>query len=164
MAPRIIFAFTLLAMSACAFGLPRGHESPETMLQHIYASYRPWDGHGPARGEVFDAALLELFRRDDECSKVSGPVGAVDFDPFLDSQAFDDEGGISKPAIRLVSRDPAVTYEVTFRLFPRLPDSAQRKLLYTFVRENENWRIADIAYEKGLSLKQLLSQACPPPI
>ena len=164
MAPRITIALTLLAMSACAFGRPGGHESPETMLQHIYASYRPWDGKGPARNEVFDSALMELFRRDDECSKVDGPTGTIDFDLFLDSQDFDGDGGISKPVLRVVSKDYPVIYEVTFRLFPKLPGSAQRKLLYTFVREKENWRIADIAYDKGLSLKQLLSQPCPPPI
>lgn len=164
MIPKTLFALLLLTASAWGHAqvqLPdHGFRSPEKLLRYIYSAYRPWRGNEVARDKIFDTELLDLFQRDEFCSKAGGGVGSVDFDPFLDAQDFDDEKGISIPRLRVVGNHTPDVYEVSFRLFPRLPGDSQRKLLYTFVGSNGTYRIADIAYSKGYSLKQLLSQPC----
>lgn len=156
----LILTLVLFTLALDAFAEPAGGETPEAILQRVYASYRPWRGKEIARDEqLFDAALAKLIRRDDACAKSAGEVGALDFDPFLDAQDFDEEG-ISKPMIRALGKGNSARYEVRFRLFPNIPDSPQRKLLYSFVKLKQGWRISDIAYSHGQSLRKILSRAC----
>jgi hypothetical protein len=143
----------ILAFSICFGGTA---ETPEVFIQKIYMSdHKPMSKRGidftkrESLARYFDGDLTDLFIKDFECrKKEQGGVCNLDFDPILDAQDFDEKTKDLK--IVNVSGQPNV-FNVTFT------NLGTRTLIYNLKKTPKGWRISDIKYPEGPSLKELLS-------
>lgn len=137
-------------------------EQAVDLLKRLYAEHQPWRQQdvmkGAALEKFFEQSLYRLYRRDRDCQAPGWGVGLLDFDPILDGQDFDDQG-ISSPTFQNVGQRDAATYLVTFQLFPKLSETRQ-EVQYRLRKSGKEWRIFDIGYSKGRSLRQILSSPC----
>ena len=97
-------------------------------------------------GRYFDTALLRLYLRDQRESK--GEVGRLDGDPLYNAQDIE----IKDFTISLPETGGGVT-RVTVR-FKNLGKPARVIFVLSHVRDG--WRISDILYDDGSSLKKIL--------
>lgn len=96
----------------------------------------------------FDAALTDLFITDAECQQREHGICNLDFDPIYDAQDFGDKTTSLK--VSKVEGKPG-QFAVTFT------NIGTRTLIYTLNKTRDGWRISDIRYSKGGSLKAILS-------
>ena len=121
---RLLIALALLVAGAFpAFA----YDSPADLLKALYTPY--------SKGESFDwntwdeaqfrsKHLNELFDKDSK--EANGEVGRLDFDPYIDGQAYQ------------ITGDTA-TVEVTFKNFDTAED-----LTFTLVKEADGWKVDDV--------------------
>jgi Protein of unknown function (DUF3828) len=97
-------------------------------------------------GAYFEKGLLSLFLKDESESK--GEVGKLDFDPLYAAQDFD----IKDFSVALVAeqKDSA---EVTAS-FKNIGTS--KKIVFLLLPSAQGWRITDIKYSDGSTLKGIL--------
>jgi hypothetical protein len=137
-------------------------EQAVDLLWQLYAEHQPWRGQtvmkGAALEKFFEHSLYRLYRRDRDCQAPGWGVGLLDFDPILDGQDYDDQG-ISTPTIKNVGQRDSGTYQVSFQLYPKFPET-RREVQYHLRKSAKEWRIFDIGYSKGRSLRQILSSPC----
>ncbi len=148
----------LLAMWSPIYSAEQGID----LLKELYAEHQPWRQRsvldGSALERFFDHSLYLLYRRDKECQAPDWGVGLLDFDPILDGQDYDDNG-ISIPTFRNISQRESGAYSVIFLLYPKLPET-RREVGYRLAKSGKEWRISDIRYSGGRSLRQILSSPC----
>ena len=94
----------------------------------------------------FDASLLKLYLKDKREAK--GEVGRLDGDPLYNAQEIEiKDFSISAP--ETAARDTRVTVR-----FKNLGKPA--RVVYVLSRTANQWRISDIRYDDGSSLKKIL--------
>ncbi|PYJ53144.1 MAG: hypothetical protein DME82_14735, partial [Verrucomicrobia bacterium] len=97
--------------------------------------------------KYFDKELTALFLKDAECQKREQGVCNLDFDPIYDAQDFEKTTNLQ---ITAVAGQPDL-FKVTFT------NLGTRTLVYKLTNTPSGWRISDIKYAEGPSLKETLS-------
>jgi Protein of unknown function (DUF3828) len=148
-----------LALSAAA---PAPIADPPEVIRRLYAAHQPWkhkwlEYDDPAvAARYFDDSLIALFRKDEEEAAQAKDASCLDFDPFLQAQDFDD-AGITEPKIRPLSRGRDVAYEVAFTGKSEAWKNWNFRAVYVLVKTGKGWRVHDIEFAKGGSLRKTLS-------
>ena len=146
---------SVLITSAACFGADAKKSSPEDFIRSLYRFHQPWgnqpDWFGDKRtlSKYFDKELTALFIKDDECEKREQGVCNLDFDPIYDAQDFDEK--TTNLQIAAVVDQPD-SFKVTFT------NIGTRTLVYRLTNTPNGWRISDIKYSEGPSLKEILSR------
>jgi hypothetical protein len=146
----ISFVFT----SAVCLGADTKTSSPEDFIRSLYHFHQPgketpdWFGDKQTLSKYFDKELTALFLKDDECAKREQGVCNLDFDPIYDAQDFEKETTNLRIAAVVAQAD---LFKVTFT------NIGTRTLVYRLTNTPSGWRISDIKYPEGPSLKEILS-------
>ena len=152
--PRVCF-IAILSINMACFGANTKESAPEDLIRSLYRFHQPWKkritwfGDKRTLSKYFDRELTALFLKDAKCEKQQEGVCNLDFDPIYDAQDFDE-----KPIhlqITAVAGQPD-SFKVTFS------NLGPRALVYRLTNAPSGWRISDIKYAEGISLKELLSQ------
>jgi hypothetical protein len=123
--------------------------SPKNLVAQLYQAHR--SKHDPLDetqllGRYFDAPLLKLYLKDKREAK--GEVGRLDGDPLYNAQDIQiSDFSVSAP--ELVGEETRVTVR-----FKNIGKPA--RIIYVLNRTTDAWRISDIRYEDGSSLKKIL--------
>ena len=148
----LLALITLQLVVAICFAA--GKQTPESFLQSLYLSE-----HNPmTKKEIdftkresltkyFGSELTDLFIKDFECQKREQGVCNLDFDPILDAQDFEKTTNLKVSRVK----GEASQFKVTFT------NLGTRTLIYKLKKTENGWRISDIKYPEGPSLKELLS-------
>lgn len=156
---RLLGFMLLLSALPCRADSSSGSPAVDLVVE-MYRSYA-WEAviHEPQLGgglffeprETLERFLVpELAERvlaDRAHSEATGEIGALDFAPLWDSQ----DPAASQLAIRPAAAD-TVTVE-----FVHPGHSERTTLTYRLVQTPEGWRIADIEYAEGRSLRAVLT-------
>ena len=151
---RSTLLITLLFTTAACFGADTKTSSPEDFIRSVYDFHQPgketpdWFGDKQTLSKYFDKELTALFLKDDECAKREQGVCNLDFDPIYDAQDFEKE--TTNLQIAAVAGQPDL-FKVTFT------NIGTRTLVYRLMDTRSGWRISDIKYPEGPSLKEILS-------
>ena len=94
----------------------------------------------------FYKPLLDLYLKDQENSK--GEVGKIDFDPLYDSQDFEISGF---NLVVLPNRKESRYVAARFKNM-----GVDQEIIFALQRTKMGWRIADIRYKDGRSLRKIL--------
>jgi|SRR5215469_10370804 len=152
---RRALVISLVFTSAACFGGDEKKSSPEDFIRALYHFHQPgkdtpdWFADKQTLSKYFDKELTALFIKDDECVKREQGVCNLDFDPIYDAQDFDKE--TTNLQIAAVEGQPD-SFNVTFT------NLGTRTLVYKLTNTPGGWRISDIKYSEGPSLKEILSQ------
>ena len=138
--------FVLLLTAATAFA---GELSAKDLVAQFYQVHR--SKHDPLDetqllGRYFDAALLKLYLKDKREAK--GEVGRLDGDPLYNAQDMEIKD-FSVGAPETAGSETRVT--VHFKNIGKLT-----RIVYVLSRAADGWRISDIRYDDGSSLKKIL--------
>jgi hypothetical protein len=140
----IAFLLTLTAVTTFA-----GDLSPKDLVAQLYQAHR--SKHDPLDetallGHYFDAALLKLYLKDRREAK--NEVGRLDGDPLYNAQDFEIKGfSISAPE----TDGGEMRVTVNFKNFGK-----PTRVVFVLSRTGNGWKISDIRYEDGSSLKKIL--------
>jgi hypothetical protein len=152
---RYAVLISLAFASAACFGADTKNSAPEDFIRSLYRFHQPWKDQARWFGDkrtlsrYFDEELTALFLKDDECEKKQEGVCNLDFDPIYDAQDFDEKP--IKLHVAAVTGQPD-SFKVTFT------NLGPRTLVYRLTKTSGEWRISDIKYAEGPTLKELLSQ------
>jgi hypothetical protein len=140
----VLLVFFLLTAISSAADL-----SAKDLVTQLYQAHRskqdPLD-KTQLLGRYFDAALLKLYLKDKREAK--GEVGRLDGDPLYNAQDMEiKDFSISAPEI--AGRETRVA--VHFKNIGK-----PERIVYVLNRTTEGWRISDIRYHNGSSLKKIL--------
>ena len=147
----VSLAFT----SAACFGADTKKSSPEDFIRSVYRFHQPgkdtpdWFGNKRTLSNYFDKELTALFIKDAECAKREQGVRNLDFDPIYDGQDFEKE--TTNLQIAALAGHSEL-FNVTFT------NLGTRTLVYRLTNTPSGWRISDIKYPEGPSLKEILSR------
>ena len=148
-----LFVSLVFASAAC-FGADTKNSSPEDFLRSLYRFHQPWTeqrswfDNKQTLSKYFDKELTALFIKDDECKKREQGICNLDFDPIYDAQDFEKTTNLQ---IAAVAGQPDL-FNVTFT------NLGTRTLVYKLTNTPSGWRISDIKYLEGPSLKEILSR------
>jgi hypothetical protein len=96
--------------------------------------------------KYFEKTLAELIWKDAIVSK--GEVGAIDGDPLFDAQDMDIKNfSVHSPKYKDAGAEVAVSFE-NF--------GNKEEVLFLLVMDESDWKIADIKYKEGRTLKGIL--------
>ena len=152
--PSAISVFLVSLNAACAQSAPR------QVVTQLYQKYS-WeaDPQSTATDSIpllnqpeselaryFDADLVALLIADRECARRSGEVCLLDWDPIWDSQ---------DPAAKDLIIRSLRTNALLVR-FRHPYTGEERALEYHLVNTPAGWRISDIRYKNGVSLREAL--------
>jgi hypothetical protein len=146
---------SLVFTSAACFGADTKKSSPEDFIRSLYRFHQPgrdtpdWFGNKRTLSKYFDKELTALFLTDAECQKREQGVCNLDFDPIYDAQDFDRK--TTNLQIAAVAGQSGL-FKVTFT------NLGTRTLVYRLTKTPGGWRISDIEYPEGPSLKEILSR------
>lgn len=102
----------------------------------------------PVLERYFDDAMTALILKDQECTSRTGEICNLDFVPVWASQ---DPTGAT-PRIAATAKPETVEVQLDS------PGAESQKLTYSMAATPRGWRIADIGYGEGQTLRGLLSQ------
>jgi len=140
----VLLATVLMAAIAAATDA-----TPKDLVAQLYQAHR--SKHDPLvetklLDRYFDAPLLKLYLKDKQEAK--GEVGRLDGDPLYNAQDMEiSHFSISSPE---TAKGEA---QVTVR-FKNMGKSA--RIVYVLIPAGAGWRISDIRYDDGSSLKKIL--------
>ena len=160
LAAALLFLMPLSLSAATSPSTPAAAD-PAEVIRRLYQNHQPWnhkevDYENPVvAARYFDDSLIALFRKEREAAERANDMGCVDFDPFLQAQDYDD-AGITEPRIREVERSEGKGYEVTFTGRSEAWKGWNARAVYIVVKTNRGWRIHDIEFDKGGSLRRTL--------
>jgi len=146
---------SLVFTSTACFGADAKKSSPEDFIRSLYRFHQPgkdtpfWFDDKRTLSKYFDKELTTLFIKDDECKKREQGVCNLDFDPIYDGQDLEKE--TTNLQIAAVVGQPDL-FKVTFT------NLGTRTLVYGLTNTPSGWRISDIKYPEGPSLKEILSR------
>jgi len=138
----------LVSVLTAAISIP-GDLSPKDLVARLYQAHR--SKHDPLDetallGRYFDPALLKLYLKDK--GEAKGEVGRLDGDPLYNAQDFEiKDFSVSAPEI--TGRAGRVT--VNFKNLGK-----PTRVVYILSRTANGWKISDIRYDDGSSLKKIL--------
>jgi len=147
---------SLIFTTAACFGAETQKSSPEDFIRSLYRFHQPgketpdWFGDKRTLSKYFDKELTALFLKNAECEKREQGVCNLDFDPIYDAQDFDKE--TTNLHIAAVAAGQSDLFNVTFT------NLGTRTLVYRLTKTPSGWRISDIKYPEGPSLKEILSR------
>jgi hypothetical protein len=126
-----------------------GDLPPKDLVAQLYQAHR--SKHDPLDetallGRYFDPALLKLYLRDRREAK--GEVGRLDGDPLYNAQDMEIKD-LSVSAPEMAGREARVT--VNFKNFGK-----PTRVVYLLGQTSDGWKISDIRYDDGSSLKKIL--------
>ena len=126
-----------------------GDLSPKDLVAQLYQAHR--SKHDPLDetallDRYFDPALLTLYLKDKREAK--GEVGRLDGDPLYNAQDMEIKD-FSVSAAEMVDGEARVT--VNFKNLDK-----PTRVLYMLSRTANGWKISDIRYDDGSSLKKIL--------
>jgi hypothetical protein len=134
-----------------------GERSPKDLVAQLYQAHR--SKHDPLDqtqllSRYFDAELLKLYLKDEREAK--GEVGRLDGDPLYNAQDIEiTDFSISATQPSSVNSSPATRHSslvvVRFKNIGK-----PTRVEYVLGRTAEGWRISDIRYDDGSSLKKIL--------
>jgi hypothetical protein len=142
----------LMLMAATTFA---GELSPNDLVAQFYQAHG--SKHDPLDetqllGHYFDAALLKLYLNDKREAK--GEVGRLDGDPLYNAQDFEiKDFSVSAPEMVGGPSRTGVQTRVAVH-FKNL--GKPTRIVYVLSRTADGWRISDIRYDDGSSLKKIL--------
>jgi Protein of unknown function (DUF3828) len=139
----------LLAASCNATIIIGAEMSPKAIVTQLYQAHR--SKHDPLQetellGRYFDPLLLKLYLKDKREAK--GEVGRLDGDPLYHAQEVE-LANFSVSKAENVGTETRVTVR-----FKNLGKSV--RLVYVLTQTPDGWRISDIRYNDGSSLKKIL--------
>src|SRR5262245_18523937 len=138
----------LVSLLAAAISIA-ADPSPKDLVAQFYQAHR--SKHDPLDetallGRYFDPALLQLYLKDRREAK--GEVGRLDGDPLYNAQDFEiKDFSVSTPD--MAGAEARVT--VNFKNFGK-----PTRLVYILSRTANGWKISDIRYDDGSSLKKIV--------
>ena len=140
----VLFISLLTAASSSAAEL-----SPNDVVAQFYRAHR--SKHDPLDetqllGRYFDAELLKLYLKDKREAK--GEVGRLDGDPLYNAQDIE----IKDFSISAPEAVGGETHVVAH--FKNI--GKPTRIVYVLSRTADGWRISDIHYDDGTSLKKIL--------
>jgi hypothetical protein len=141
----LVFVFSLLTAAT----LTAADLSAKDLVAQFYQAHR--SKHDPLDetqllGRYFDAALLKLYLKDKREAK--GEVGRLDGDPLYNAQDIE---------IKDFSISAPETAGGETRITVRFKNIGQpTRVIYVLSRTADGWRISDIRYDDGSSLKKIL--------
>jgi len=151
-----IFVSTVLCLQGA--GLVYGTtQPPEDVLRMLFKDHQP-----PLQRRIsftdkkqmeryFTPELIGLFLKDADCVKRTHEVCGLEGDPIYDSQ---DSGDEEIPVtIAPHSPLPHPSFEVTFVDLGR-----KETLIYELLKTKKGWRVSNIVYPDGGTLKKILGQ------
>lgn len=126
-----------------------GDLSPKDVVAQLYQAHRskqdPLD-ETALLGRYFDPALLKLYLKDKREAK--GEVGRLDGDPLYNAQEIEIKD-FSVSAPEMAGGEARVT--VNFKNLGK-----PTRFVYMLSRTANGWRISDISYDDGSSLRKIL--------
>jgi len=132
-------------------GLP-APTSPTKVITDLYHAHKgkadplQYPASKKLLGAYFEKGLLSLFLKDQSESK--GEVGKLDFDPLYDAQDF----GIKDFSIALIAQQKdSAEVAASFKNI-----GTSEKIVFLLSNTAQGWRITDIKYSDGRTLKDIL--------
>ena len=126
--------------------------SPRKVVTGLYSAHKEkadplqYPASKKLLGAYFEKGLLSLFLKDQ--SESQGEVGKVDFDPLYDAQDFK----IKDFSVALVAQQKdSVEVTASFKNI-----GMSEKIVFLLSNTPQGWRITDIKYSDGRSLKGIL--------
>ena len=126
--------------------------APEKVVTELYSAHKGkadplvYPASKKLLGAYFEKSLLSLFLKDQSESK--GEVGKLDFDPLYDAQDFD----IKDFSVALVSQQKdSAEVAASFKNI-----GTSEKIVFLLSNTAQGWRITDIKYSDGRTLKGIL--------
>jgi hypothetical protein len=146
------FALVLLVSVLTAAFSSAAEPSAKDLVAQLYQAHR--SKHDPLDetqllGRYFDSALLKLYLKDKREAK--GEVGRLDGDPLYNAQDIQIKN-LSISAPEMAGGETRVT--VHFKNIDK-----PTHVIYALSRTADGWRISDIRYDDGSSLKKILQGA-----
>jgi hypothetical protein len=141
--------FVLMLTAATTFA---GELSPKDLVAQFYQAHG--SKHDPLDetqllGRYFDAALLKLYLKDKREAK--GEVGRLDGDPLYNAQDMQISNfSVSAPETTGGPSRTGIETRVTVH-FKNIGKPA--RVIFVLSRTADGWRISDIRYDDGSSLK-----------
>jgi hypothetical protein len=145
----------LLLTALAAVISTAGELSPKDLVAQLYQAHR--SKHDPLDetallGRYFDPALLKLYLKDKREAK--GEVGRLDGDPLYNAQEIQIKDlSVSAPEMADGRRRTGTEMHVIVS-FNNL--GKPRRVTYMLGRTADSWKISDIRYDDGSSLKKIL--------
>src|SRR6516225_2199899 len=152
---RMLIVTALFLFSLCGIwaetSLPAAI-SPTKVVTDLYSAHKgkadplQYPASKKLLGAYFEKGLLSLFLKDQSESK--GEVGKLDFDPLYDAQDFD----IKDFSIALVAQQKdSAEVAASFKNI-----GTNEKIVFLLSNTAQGWRITDIKYSDGQTLKGIL--------
>ena len=151
----IRYALVLLVLLDTVSGVTAAELSAHDLVAQLYQAHR--SKHDPldetqSLGPYFDNALLKLYLNDKREAK--GEVGRLDGDPLYNAQDIEIKNfSVSAPETSAGPSRTGVQTRVTVR-FTNIGKAT--RVIYVLTRTADGWRISDIRYDDGSSLKKIL--------
>jgi hypothetical protein len=146
----ILFCFSVRGVQA-ETGAPAA-PSPAKIVTDLYSAHRgkadplQYPASKKLLGAYFDARLLSLFLKDQ--SESQGEVGKLDFDPLYAAQDIE----IKEFSIRPIAQQNDSAEVAAF--FQNV--GTKKKIVFLLSRTAQGWRITDIKYSDGRTLRGIL--------
>jgi hypothetical protein len=148
--PIVVFLLSICGVRA-ETSLPPA-SSPTKLVTDLYAAHRgkadplQYPGSKKLLGAYFEKQLLSLFLKDQ--SESQGEVGKLDFDPLYAAQDFE----IKDFSVVLVNQQKdSAEVAASFKNI-----GTKEKIMFLLSNTAEGWRITDIKYSDGRTLKGIL--------
>ena len=148
----VMTAFLFHLVGAEAQSNPGAAIPPTKLVSDLYRAHRAKSDplQAPASRKLlaayFDKGLLSLFLRDQAESK--GEIGKLDFDPLYNAQDLE----IGDFSVALVTQEKnSAQVTASFRNMGK-----KEKIVFLLSATNQGWRISDIKYSNGHTLKGIL--------
>jgi hypothetical protein len=141
--------FVLLVTVFTAMTAAAADPAPKDLVAQLYHAHR--SSHDPLvetklLDRYFDAPLLKLYLRDKQEAK--GEVGRLDGDPLYNAQDFQ---------ISNFSISPPETVKGETHVTVRFKNIGKpTRIVYVLTHVGAAWKISDIRYDDGSSLKKIL--------
>lgn len=145
----IRYLLVLLVLPYTPSAVTAAELSAHDLVAQLYQAHR--SKHDPLDetqllGRYFDAALLKLYLNDKREAK--GEVGRLDGDPLYNAQDIEIKN-LSVSAPETSAGETRVTARFTNIGKPT-------RVIYLLTRTADGWRISDIRYDDGSSLRKIL--------
>jgi len=132
--------------------------TPESFIRDLYKNYliqydkEYWFDNEYKLLVYFDKNMTKLFLNDEKCKEETGEVCNLNFDPIISAQDLDNKYGVNYE-IKMVDSD-----STTIRCQVIFTNITTRTLIFELKKIENEFKIIDIIYSSGQSLKTILSQ------
>ena len=147
-----LLALLLLLIAIPVFAAPQ--DSPQSLLRELYRVHAQGEGplldpQGKAQREAFFTPELVAALESEVNRKDPEEIGKLSFDPFYNAQETDlGEMDIAVPKMRGLAVNAIVRFANS---------GSPIEIVYRLLQDPHGWRIDDIAYGEGNTLRKTLS-------